>query len=457
MYLDNITITQLRVFEQAELKLWYPGRKAPKEETPTLPNVNVLLGNNGAGKSTLLKAIGLAALGPMGEKFDSYRMVRRVAGEPAAKGKVVKKSQKTQPPTTVQAVFQRTWQDNPGEKLKPNDRLKTLRTQLVIERQIDQEYIRPDIGKETAWGLMNQDDSPAFLTVGYGATRRTDTDTNAATPQQRLRSMPLRHQRLGSLFYDNYTLIPLHVWLPQLEKRNKGRFTQVINRLNEVMPDGLEITTERSKADEFMFRQHGASVPFAALSDGPRAFIGWVADLLYHICFGCPDGVKLVDNCGLVLVDEIDLLLHPEWQRTVVPKLAKTFPKLQFVFTTHSPIVVGSVQRMNLWICEPTPEGNATDVSQRDIGVHGLNSDHILLTPYFGMTSTRADEKQKELDTIAASAERQTPGKALEFLKSLVTPLDEKPGAVSKVAGGAKPRSRTAASKKTKSPFRKLK
>lgn len=457
MYLDNITITHLRVFEQAELKLWYPGRKAPKGETPALPNVNVLLGNNGAGKSTLLKAIGLAALGPMGEKFDSYRMVRRVAGETIPNGKGQASVQKAQASATARALFQRTWQDFPGEKLKPNDRIKGLRAELFIERQFDQEYIRPVIGKEADWSLMNQDDSPAFLTVGYGATRRTDTDTNSVTPQQRLRSMPLRHQRLGSLFHDNYTLIPLHVWLPQLEKRNKGRFTQVINRLNDVMPDGLEITTERSKADEFLFRQHGAVVPFAALSDGPRAFIGWVADMLYHICFGCPDGVKLVDNCGLVLVDEIDLLLHPEWQRTVVPKMAKTFPKLQFVFTTHSPIVVGSVERMNLWICEPAPEGHATVVSQRDIGVHGLNSDHILLTPYFGMVSTRADEKQKELDTIAASAERQTPGMALEFLKSLVTPLDGKPIVVTKANAGAKVRSRSTAPKKTTSKTRKLK
>ena len=73
---------------------------------------------------------------------------------------------------------------------------------------------------------------------------------------------------------------------------------------------------------------------------GYRAYIGWIADLLYHICMGAPSGRKLIDNRGIVLVDEIDLHLHPRWQVSLIPKLKQVFPKLQFVATTHSPMVL---------------------------------------------------------------------------------------------------------------------
>jgi hypothetical protein len=423
MYLHELEILNLRVFAGASATFQYPSRlHAAGERKPEFPNVNLILGDNGAGKSILLKTIALACLGPLAEKFSPYMLVRRSsAPNKRRRRSSVADSIFPDDRAIVRARLQCTWQDI-GEK-KPSGVSKDLQWSFNINRTGDEESIEPlyfpkgDVPDESRalWAPIHQHSSPAFLAVGYGATRRVDTDPNAATPAQRMRTLPLRHQRVQSLFTEGYTLVPLGHWLPQLKAKNPGRFKQVCNRINEVLPDEIEFTDRTDSTGEYLFCQRGAPVPFAALSDGCRAFIGWVADLLYHICFGCPAGVKLVDNCGIVLVDEIDLHLHPEWQRTVLPRLAQTFPRLQFIVTTHSPIVAGTLQRENLWVCEPAPDGNGSILAQKEAGVHGLNSDQILLTEYFRLRSSRAPKKEKQLDRIAAAAERKVSGKASAF------------------------------------------
>jgi hypothetical protein len=66
---------------------------------------------------------------------------------------------------------------------------------------------------------------------------------------------------------------------------------------------------------------------------------------------------------GIVLVDEIDLHLHPQWQRLVVPTVSKTFPNLQCVFSTHSPIVAGTLSSRNIRVLETSDDGS-TEVKQ---------------------------------------------------------------------------------------------
>lgn len=438
MYLQELHIQNLRVFAEANAAFLVPERARDAEErnaeerVPQYPNLNLVLGNNGTGKSTLLKAIALACLGPLAEKFSPYLLVRR-SGKPTPRKRssAIVATGLPEDRAVVRARFQCTWQDV-GDK-KPSDKSAALAWAFHINRTGDEESIellyapKGEVPEATRalWAPIHQNASPAFLTVGYGATRRVDTDPNAPTPAQRLRTLPLRHQRIQSLFTEGYTLVPLGHWLPQLKARNPGRFKQVCNRINEVLPGDIRFTDRLDGTGEYLFEQQGALVPFAALSDGCRAYIGWVADLLYHICFGCPSGVKLVDNCGIVLVDEVDLHLHPDWQRTVLPRLAQAFPRLQFIATTHSPIVVGTLQRGNLWVCEPAPDGNGSVLAQKETGVHGLNADQILLTEYFGLKTSRAARKERQLDRIAAAAERKVPGQGAAFLRSLVTPLED--------------------------------
>ena len=134
-------------------------------------------------------------------------------------------------------------------------------------------------------------------------------------------------------------------------------------------------------------------VPFQALSDGYKAFIGWVGDLLFHVCYGCPSGKKLVESSGLVLVDEIDLHLHPKWQMQVIRTVARALPRMQFVFTSHSPLVAGSLEWMNIIKLTVGTKSNRTIAKRLQESIHGLDADQILLTDFFGLKSTRADKQ----------------------------------------------------------------
>ncbi len=93
-------------------------------------------------------------------------------------------------------------------------------------------------------------------------------------------------------------------------------------------------------------------LPFKNLSDGYRNMIGMVADMVYR-CLQLNPGLK--ENAvsateGVVLIDEIDLHLHPEWQKSVVGNLKRVFPKIQFIATTHSPFIVQSLSKDELII-----------------------------------------------------------------------------------------------------------
>jgi predicted ATP-binding protein involved in virulence len=68
---------------------------------------------------------------------------------------------------------------------------------------------------------------------------------------------------------------------------------------------------------------------------------------------------------GVVLVDDIDLHLHPSWQRTVVSKLASTLPRLQFIVTSHSPLVAGNLYAENIRVVSNEPDGRRSSSSTK--------------------------------------------------------------------------------------------
>lgn len=100
--------------------------------------------------------------------------------------------------------------------------------------------------------------------------------------------------------------------------------------------------TKAGKKEKLQFRQ---------LSDGYRNIIGMVADIAYRCIKLNPhlreNAVK--ETSGIVLINELDLHLHPNWQRRVVEDLKNTFPRIQFVATTHSPFIVQSLKSDEIW------------------------------------------------------------------------------------------------------------
>lgn len=95
--------------------------------------------------------------------------------------------------------------------------------------------------------------------------------------------------------------------------------------------------------------QHG-ELPVANLSDGIRNTIGMVADIAFRATKLNPQlGAKAaLETPGIVLIDEVDMHLHPQWQQTILESLTKAFPKIQFIVTTHSPQVLSCVDKSSI-------------------------------------------------------------------------------------------------------------
>ena len=95
-------------------------------------------------------------------------------------------------------------------------------------------------------------------------------------------------------------------------------------------------------------------IPISQLSDGYKGTISLVADIAYRMAVLNPQCLGNVcdETDGIILIDEVDLHLHPAWQQRILGDLTSIFPKVQFIVTTHAPEVINSVQRENVIVIE---------------------------------------------------------------------------------------------------------
>jgi hypothetical protein len=388
LYCSDLKVSGFRCFERAELSLHFPGRPSGL----AYPNVNLILGDNGTGKSTLLKAIAITALGPILDSsgFVPYRLIRETSERASITGRFL-----VDEPTT----------SAPGEP--PREQIGTVE----LSRLGDYERISA-MHDASAWRRLFDELDPSFLVVGYGVTRRTPADVvdRAWVEQSRRRR---RYQRVASLFDESALLTPLSSWLPTLNHRRRAEVEELLAGL---LPGDAEIAD--STGPETIFQHRGVNVPYRALSDGYKSFIGWIADLLFQIDSVAQGELPFQEVGGIVLVDEVDLLLHPAWQRQVVPNLARALPELQFVFTSHSPIVAGTLESGNILVAREDESGGSRLV-RLEASIHGLNAEQILLSSYFGLESTRAPGVQSELSGLARRAIDGDERAAHEYLRIL--------------------------------------
>lgn len=159
-------------------------------------------------------------------------------------------------------------------------------------------------------------------------------------------------------------------------------------------------------------------LPFHVLSDGVRSMFAMVMEIAFRCYLLNPHlGERAAkETSGVVLIDEIDLHLHPEWQMRVIDDLRRTFPAIQFIVTTHAPLVIGSLN-----------DGRIFNISDRRIFEfplqHGRDANYILRE--MGSDEMNKDLKD-ELQTYCSLIEAGN-GKTDEALK-LRTALEEKLG-----------------------------
>ena len=174
---------------------------------------------------------------------------------------------------------------------------------------------------------------------------------------------------------------------PQLEAVRKTierflpDFTNLIVRRN---PLRMEVT----KKDKI--------VTVNQLSDGEKCLIAMLGDLARRMAIANPQNPDPLTGTGVIIIDEIDLHLHPQWQRFVVPKLLEVFPNCQFFISTHSPNIITHVQPESLHFMEQTEMGIKFHPVQES---YGKNVDRIL-EDLMGLETTRPQEIAEALKDI---------------------------------------------------------
>jgi energy-coupling factor transporter ATP-binding protein EcfA2 len=358
---------------------------------------HVIIGDNGSGKSSLLRSVALALVGPTeaaGLRQDWSEWLRAGCDEAS-----IELTLAGHDPD----AFAKGGRP-PGAELTVGVGIGRTEGQVQLTRT----NAKTDPSRHV-WGTGR-----GWFSASYGPFRRF---TGGDKDFEKLFYAQPKLARHLSVFGESVALTEAIEWLQKLQFRAlesdpEGRLLEPIRAfVNQpgFLPHGARLEAVTSKSVDFV-DGNGVRVPVQSLSDGYRSILSMTFELIRQMAltFGAdalfsPDGTQVTPP-GVVLVDEIDAHLHPTWQRTVGVWFRQHFPNLQFLVTTHSPLVcqaaeVGTVFRL------PRP-GVADD---RGAMITGVALDRLLYgnvldaygTGAFGPGVTRSDSAQEKLDRLA--------------------------------------------------------
>ena len=204
---------------------------------------------------------------------------------------------------------------------------------------------------------------------------------------------------------------------PQLET--------VRNALTQFMPEFTNLTVRRSPLRMEVLK-NGKPLTVNQLSDGEKCLMAMIGDLARRMAIANPLRDDPLQGKGVILIDEIDLHLHPKWQRMVVPRLLEVFPNCQFLISTHSPHIITHVQPENLFILRMTDEGL---ISLRASESYGKTVERVL-EDLMGLETTRPDEVSDTLRKIYDQIDEGQLGEAKETIGKLKHRIGEDPDLV---------------------------
>lgn len=186
------------------------------------------------------------------------------------------------------------------------------------------------------------------------------------------------------------------------------------------MPDFTELTVRRNPLRMEVLKK-GRRLTVNQLSDGEKCLMAMVGDLARRLAIANPRRADPLQGDGIVMIDEIDLHLHPKWQRLVVPRLMEVFQNCQFLISTHSPHVITHVRPENLFLLSMTDEGKLDAV--RPVESYGKTVDRVL-EDLMGLQTTRPNQVESDIRGIYT----QISEGHLEAAKSSITTLEQEIG-----------------------------
>jgi len=233
------------------------------------------------------------------------------------------------------------------------------------------------------------------------------------------------------MFQEAASLAEVDQWLRELkhkELEKKPGEQEKLQLVTSILNDGFlpnEMKIAHVDSEGLWLRdQSGAVLSWDEMSDGYRAALALVADILRHLinAYGTVDliaedaeGRRVVNKPGVVLIDEVDAHLHPSWQQRIGFWLKERFPRLQFIVTSHSPLVCQAADDGGLFVL-PAPGGDLVPrklTPEEHKKVIAARPDTILLTAAFGLKNTRSQLAVESRSRLAHIRAKERSGASL--------------------------------------------
>ena len=303
MFLKSIHLNNVKCFSDIALSF--------EDEDGDIRKWTLLLAENGMGKSTLLKAIALVTGGS--------DAIADLLGEPS--DWVRYKKQKCE----ISAVLV----TNEKEERKINLQIEPedTRADVIVRNKKNLEWL------DEALNRRNRD----YFVLGFGASRRLNTINSRRAKTSVFTNN--RAQRVATLFDPDAATTSIDSWAMDLDYLENHTGLETIRKvLSNLLPE-VKFRRIDKPSGHLLFDTPDGIVPLHCLSDGYLAMAAWIGDLLFRVLEN-PDDLKEqpLTTKGLLLVDEVDLHLHPKRQRELFSFLDEWLPNFQFVVTTHSPM-----------------------------------------------------------------------------------------------------------------------
>jgi predicted ATP-binding protein involved in virulence len=164
----------------------------------------------------------------------------------------------------------------------------------------------------------------------------------------------------------------------RLERNPKHRVVSleaVRQAIYSILGDDFNKLRVKRATNDLIISKNGTDTPVNWLSDGEKNLIFLASDLAKKLAINYPCVDNPLESEGIVLIDEIELHMHPTWQRMIIPRLTKTFPNCQFIVTTHSPQVLSHVQPESIYLLKKVGEDIVVTKPQYS---YGRDSNRIL-------------------------------------------------------------------------------
>ncbi|AKT41671.1 AAA family ATPase [Chondromyces crocatus] len=344
MRIDTLRLINFRVFERFELRLE--------------PTLTVLVGRNGAGKTTVLEGLAVA-LGAWVSGFsgirEDYPIPKSSARRVTAKTSTDLPTESTSYPVRVEAEGQLRDAAGGDARIAWARELRSVEGRTTSGEAVS---LR-DRAEATEQQLSSSTPTVLPVVAYYGTGRLWLHKREKRTEKRHLKSRLEGYHAALEAASDHKGFEAWMAWREEDRVQRLARAADEGRLLTEVRSPELEaVSTAASGCLEGAQRiyfsanhqelrvdfDNGTSIPFDALSDGQRNLIAVAADIAWratqlnpHLGAAAPS-----EATGVVLIDEVDLHLHPAWQWRVLEDLTRTFPRIQFVVTTHSPQVMSS-------------------------------------------------------------------------------------------------------------------